>query len=142
MSKEQTEKSRFKSRYAPNTFVTSAQYIVEFVCENKARSLGKDLPHHFWQLSEWQKYFVSQTKAVNLLLRNYSSKAIIAILRKNPRINSLRAKWVHNLIAQEQKIIDSVQPPEGKIIVVATKTESPRKEFSQKKSILSKLDNF
>ena len=109
MSKEQTDKSRYPSRYSPSQFVTASQYIIELACEQLAVKDKKELPIQFWKLPQWKTLYLGQVRAVNLLLKKYSEKAIINIV-KSRRINNLRPKWVEELIAQEQRVLDAVKP--------------------------------
>ena len=96
MGQKRTEKSRYQSRYSPKGYVTAAQYICEMICEAKARSEGKELPFKFWELEEWAKFFRSQINSANSLLKKYSEKAILAVLKdnKNSKTYSLRANWL------------------------------------------------
>ena len=52
MAKKRTEKSKYPSRYSPNGWVHSAQYITELICEKKAKTEGKELPIKIWELKE------------------------------------------------------------------------------------------
>ena len=74
MSKEQTEKSRYQSRYSPDQFVSAAQYIIELVCERKAQLEERDLPVQFWKQPEWEKYFKMQLRKCHALLKKYDEK--------------------------------------------------------------------
>lgn len=105
MSKEQTDKSRYPSRYSQG-YVTSAQYILELVCEKQAKWKKKDLPMQFWHLPEWKKIFIMQLRKVHKLLKIYSDKAIIRAINKN-NICTLLAPWIEEKIKLEQSIIDS-----------------------------------
>lgn len=106
MAKKRSAKSTYPSRYAPGEWVTPAQYIIEYVCENAAQYTGRDLPVKFWKNEEWQKFFVSQTRAANKLLKKYEPKAITAAVKKK-KLRSLLPKWVDGVIAKEQKILDA-----------------------------------
>ena len=109
MSKVHTDECRYPSRYSPGGFVTEAQYIVELVCEKRARSLNRDLPMLFWKLDEWRKYFVSQTRGVHKLLSKYCGKSIINCVKRN-NIYTLYPAWVEKVIKKEH----------GEIIAKAT----------------------
>ena len=103
---KRSESSTYPSRYAPGEWVTPAQYIIEYVCENAAQYTGRDLPVRFWKNEEWEKFFVSQTRAANKLLKKYQPNAITTAVKKK-RLRSLIPKWVEGVIAKEQKILDS-----------------------------------
>ena len=101
MAKDRTDKSKYPSRYSPGGWVTGAQYIIELVCEQRARFEHKDLPVQFWNLDEWAKFFSSQTRACHKLLKTYDAKVIIGVV-KQKKIRNLMPKWVANVVAQEQ----------------------------------------
>jgi hypothetical protein len=82
MSKTQTEKSRYPSRYSPGQFVTQAQYIVEYICENQARYCKTELPIKFWTLPKWKKWFTIYIFNINRLLKKYSEKSILGAIKK------------------------------------------------------------
>ncbi|RLI51663.1 hypothetical protein DRO61_01875 [Candidatus Bathyarchaeota archaeon] len=106
MAENRSEDSSFPSKYSPSKWVTPAQYIIELVCENSAKYYGRDLPVRFWRIEEWSKFFSSQTRAVNRLLKKYEYKAIISAV-KSKNIRSLLPKWVENVIAEEQNKLNS-----------------------------------
>lgn len=106
MASIRTEKSKYPSPYSPGGWVTGAQYIIELVCEQRAKFDQKDLPVQFWNLPEWNRYFVSQTKKCNKLLEVYDEKSVIQAVKKS-RIRNLLPKWVVSAIAKEQKELDA-----------------------------------
>lgn len=103
---KRSKDSTYPSRYAPGEWVTPAQYIIEYVCENAAQYTGRDLPVRFWKHEEWERFFVSQTRAANKLLKKYTPRAIIATIKKK-RLRSLIPKWIEGVIAKEQKQQDA-----------------------------------
>lgn len=106
MAKQRTKLCIYPSRYAKDHWVTSAQYIIEFVCEKKARGEHKDLPQYFWNLDEWKLFYKSQLRATHKLLKDgYSINAILNVIKSN-NIWSLRPKWVHTIISKEQARIN------------------------------------
>lgn len=106
MGKERTEQSKYPSPYSPGGWVTGAQYIIELVCEQRAKFNKTDLPVQFWNLPEWNTYFVSQTRKCNKLLEVYDEKAVIQTVKKC-RVRSLMPKWVVSAIAKEQKELNT-----------------------------------
>ena len=138
MAENRSDESRYPSRYSPGGWVTAAQYIIELVCEQKARHENKDLPIKFWTLKEWERFFVSQTRVCHKLLKSYSSQAIINAI-KAKRIRTLLPKWIVSVIQLEQKKLDAmkkeVKPkePERDIINV------PRRREGKAPSALNKL---
>lgn len=142
MAKEQTEKSRYPSRYSPGGFVTEAQYIIELVCEQAAIKRKIELPIKFWNLKEWQLIFKAQMRATHALLKKYSGKAIIKII-KEKRIDNLRPKWVESLIENEQFFMDAAIKPveENTTQLVVTNIENVKlRPERQVKNKLADLD--
>lgn len=136
---------KYKSRYAPDTDITAAQYITEFICENKARKDGKDLPLHFWQIPVWAKFFKLQILGANGLLKIYDAEAIVLAL-KTPQgrsIFSLRAPWLDQIIKEQQAILDArkVKLAEAKPVERASTTSVPRQN-KPKANIISRLKDL
>jgi len=113
---KQTDKSRYPSRYSPGKFITEAQYILELVCEKKAKVDKKELPIHFWDLPEWQAFFKMQLRRVHTLLKKYDMKAILAAINKCWKLYSILPAWFEQKVKEEQSvlekmpIIDSFEP--------------------------------
>ena len=112
MAKTRSDDRRYPSRYSPDVdeqgyaWVTGRQYIVELICENKALKEKKDLPRGFYtkglDLISWQKFYQQQIKNRSLtkLIKTHTIDKIIACLRDNKYIMSLRPKWVHEKLEQ------------------------------------------
>lgn len=142
MGKNRTEKSKYPSLYSDG-WVTSNQYILELICEKKARKENKDLPKYFWRLKEWEKFFVMQTRKCSQLLKKYDERAIIAALKnkKTWNVHSLHAPWLPRIIEEEQKVIiakDKLAEESKKNKSVGNKM-STGKGIKIKKNVLSKL---
>ncbi len=107
-AENQTEKSRYPSKYSNGTFITAAQYITEMVCEKKASIQRMQIGQHFWNQPAWAKFYRMQILAANGLLKIYSEQAVIAALKSKPasRIFSLRAPHLDAIIEAEQKKLD------------------------------------
>lgn len=131
MAEIRSESSRFPSRYAPGAWVTPAQYIIEYVCENSAKHSRRDLPARFWKDEAWSQFFVSQTRAVNRLLKKYSHQAILSTVKKK-FIRTLLPKWVEKEIAREEKII------QASLAAKAVEDAKKEKTKTNKKSIINK----
>ena len=116
MAKERSNNSRYPSRYSPNidkdgfAWVTGRQYIVELICENKAlqdkyqTGSSKELPRGFYtkdlNLLQWQKFYTEQinNRTLTKLIDKHTVDKLIAFLKDNKYITSLRPKWVHEKI--------------------------------------------
>ena len=150
MAKTRSDDRPYPSRYSPDVdeqgyaWVTGRQYIVELICENKALKEKKDLPRGFYtkglDLVAWQKFYQQQinNRSLTKLIKTHTIDKIIAFLRDNKYIMSLRPKWVHEKLAQYKYI---------------PKTESVKLEYdlkethsfdsnNSKKSILSRLEEL
>jgi len=120
MAKEQSKNNSYPSRYSPNGWVRSDQYIIELICEKKAQIEKKDLPIKFWENPEWCKFFKSQLRRCQILLKKYSSDSIIKALqdKKSWNIYSLFAPWLEDIIIyyeknkKEIKITKDINKPE------------------------------
>ena len=139
MPKEQTETSRYPSKYSPGQFVTAAQYITELICEKKASSQKKDLPNKFWNLPEWNKFYRQQILAANSLLRLYKAKAIVAALKSKESWNiySLRSPKLDALIEAETRNIKEVEVSIRDIEIDIN--TAPRPDVKNKKNALNRL---
>jgi len=146
MPTEQTDKSKYPSRYSPSQFVTAAQYIIELTCEQAAIRERRELPIQFWKLPQWKTLYLGQLRAVHALLKKYSTTAIISVV-KAKKINNLRPKWVEELINQEQLNINAKIPQEKLEQTEIVRYDSEKVTFSQpsvsnnKLSKLMELDN-
>jgi len=141
MAKEQTDKSRYPSRYSPGGYVTGAQYVIELACEQRARKEKKDLPIRFWNLPEWSLIFKAQLKAVHILLKKYSIKAIIKVVQEK-KYDNLRPKWVEADVEQAQLLLNTIVEKEGsssKVSEVRSQEEIKIPEKRIAKNKLSKL---
>ena len=155
MAKARSDTNLYPSRYSPNVdengyaWVTGRQYIVELICENKAlrdsydNGESKELPRGFYtkelNLKEWQKFYQEQinNRSLTKLIDKHTVEKIIAFLRHNRFIISLRPKWVHEKI-DGYNYIPKTKPNNDYLSYKFTQSET----FStnnKKKSIISKL---
>ena len=139
MAKEQSNKNCYPSRYSPGGFVRADQYIIELICEKKAKTVKKDLPVQFWKDPEWAKFFKSQLRKCKSLLQKYSSEAIIKGLqdKKAWNIYSLHAPWLPEIIEKHQKKLD--QPKREKEESPEMTTGKFKRETKKKKNIVDIL---
>jgi hypothetical protein len=148
MPKQRTTKSNYPSLYSPQGWVTAAQYIIEVICEHKAKAEGRDLPVRFWLNEQWAKYYKMQLRACHKLLKQFDEKAIIRAL-KDPRSKktySLMAPWLVNIIVEKQALLNQEQENLEKLSQVEVKEETAgftiRKPLNKGKSILDKLEGL
>jgi len=158
MAKSRSDTNLYPSRYSPNVdengyaWVTGRQYIVELICENKAlresynKGDSKELPRGFYtkelNLAEWQKFYQEQinNRSLTKLIEKHTVDKIIAFLRHNKFIMSLRPKWVHQKIDQ-YNYTPKTKPADSDLSYKFTQSET----FStnnKKKSIISKLEDL
>lgn len=148
-----TEKT-YESLFAPNTYVTAAQFLGEYVVNRKAKSQGIDLPLRFWSRdtpgysAHWEKELRRQIREANALAKLYSPAAISKALRSKEgrKVLSLGAPWLDDLCKVEQAKLDreaalrAAEPQE-----LVAKQPDPTlplfstKKFVHKKSLAQKL---
>ena len=150
MAKTRSDDRRYPSRYSPDVdeegfaWVTGRQYIVELICENKALKEKKDLPRGFYtkdlDLVAWQKFYQQQinNRSLTKLIKTHTIDKIIAFLRDNKYILSLRPKWVHEKIDQYKH----TPKKESLEIDYDFKQSQNFDSNNYKKSILSKLEEL
>lgn len=147
MAKERSNRSTYPSRYGGG-YVTIAQYITEYLCENIARSKGKELPTQFWEQEEWAKFFRTQIVLLNKhIISKYHPRAVVKALKDKRcrNVNSFGGflkvpLWKSTLKEFHNKCLLEDEREAGlkeQIVVDATKSK-PTLPQGQK-SILSKL---
>ncbi len=149
MAKSRSDSSRYPSRYSPKVdedgfaWVTGRQYIIELICENKARKERKDLPRAFYDLPEWQKFYQSQinNRSLGKLIETHGIDKIISFLMENKHIMSLRPKWVHNKL-QEYKYTSPTRPDNDKQNDHNFEKKERFATNNNKSSIISKLEEL
>jgi hypothetical protein len=140
-AENQTEKSRYPSKYSNGTFITAGQFITEMICEKKASIQRKQIGQHFWKLPEWASFYRQQILAANGLLKIYSEKAIIAALQSKPayRIFSLRAPHLDAIIEAEQRKIDLVNQQRVKQATEIKEVKPELRKSVVKKTLADRL---
>jgi hypothetical protein len=143
MSKKQTKKSKYPSRYSPEKFVHAAQYITEVICEKKAQIDKKELPIKFWELDEWRKFYKYQITLANKLLKKYGEHSIIAALKDKRmwRTYSLRNPFLENVI-KEYKAKQNIAREIAKKVEYDFSEKETYESNNKKKSIISKLEDL
>lgn len=145
MAEEQTEASRYQSKYGGG-FITPQAYIVEMICERMAQKNKTTLPVKFWNTPKWKKIFLTQLLAATSLLKIYSAPAIIAGLKRSYQTYSLHAKWLDDIFKEEQTKLDIIEvkkkmtpqplPAEQPAEPIV---EKPRESFTNTQSTIKKL---
>jgi len=147
MAKQRSSKSTYPSRYGGG-HVTIAQYITEFLCENIARSKGKELPHKFWEQEEWAKFFRTQITLLNRqLIKKYHPRAIVKSLKdfRCKNVNSFGGfmkvpVWTKVLIEYDALCkAQDLKEKELKETVVSDATKDKPRKVLGTKHILNKL---
>jgi hypothetical protein len=134
---------KFISRYSNNKEVSAAQYIVELICEKKAKLDKKDLHYRFWLTNEWASYYRNQIATAHQLVKKYNPIAIVKALQDSKAYNtySLRAPFLKAIIEQHQKILDSQNKEFSKSIDRST-DKTYKQNKSESKHILSTLKDL
>jgi hypothetical protein len=122
--------------------VSPAQYIVELICEKKAKIEKKDLHYRFWLTKEWEKYYKNQIATAHKLVKKYNPIAIVKALQdiKTSKTYSLRAPFLKSIIEEHQRVLDSQNKEFSKLI-----DRSDQKTYKKNKSaknILSTLEDI
>jgi len=152
MAKRRSNQSTYPSRYGGG-HVTIAQYITEYLCENIARSNGKELPTQFWEQEEWAKFFKTQIVLLNRqLIKKYHPRAIVKAL-KDPHCKRVTSFGGFLKVEVWKKILEKMDgicraedirssKIEPTVVVDATK-QKPQIQHGKKNvlSILRDLDN-
>lgn len=133
---------KFISRYSNNKEVSAAQYIVELICEKKAKLDKKDLHYRFWLTKEWASFYKNQIATAHKLVKKYNPVAIVKALQDNQtaKTYSLRAPFLKSIIEQHEKILDSQNKEFSQYI-----DRSEQKTYKTNipsKNILSKLEDI
>jgi len=99
---------KYQSKYSPGKEITPHQFIVELICEKRAKTLDKQLPIYFWKLQEWRTYFVYQSKICGQLLQEFAPEAVIRALKDKSayKTYSLSAPYFKKIVQKHQSIID------------------------------------
>ena len=92
---------KYYSRYSPEKKISPHQYVIEFICENKAKKDRVDLPTHFWKIPKWEKYYKSQLRACVKLCDRHGHSKVLAFVKER-KIYSLFAKWLDEAIGNFQ----------------------------------------
>lgn len=147
MAAKRSAKSTYPSRYGGG-HVTIAQYITEYLCENIARSNGKELPPQFWEQEEWRKFFQQQIVMLNKhLIKKFHPRAIVKALKdyRCKRVNSfggfIKVKiWQAVLIEMDVKCkAEDERESQLKEHIVADATKDKPRVSLGNKTIFSKL---
>lgn len=135
---------KFISRYSNNKEVSAAQYIVELICEKKAKLEKKDLHYRFWVSKEWSIYYRNQIATAHKLVKKYNPLAIVKALQDNKTTNtySLRAPRLVSIIEHYQKVLDSQNKEFSKNIDRSSDKRFKTNNKRQTNNILSKLEDI
>ena len=133
---------KYTSKYSNGKSVSSAQYITELICENKAKKDKKDLHYRFWTTKSWEKYYKDQIATAYKLLKKYDAKAIISALKstQGQKIYSLRAPFLEPIIVE---MADKINAENTTLSKKLDRTE--KKTFRnnhQKTNIISRLKDL
>lgn len=78
--------------------------VKRFAAINKSVTLQDG----FWNDPVWKKTFREHCIAASALLKLYSFKAIHNVLYQQSKVWSLRARWLHEYLEQEQRRLDAL----------------------------------
>lgn len=145
MAAKQDEKHPFESTYAPDVFITHAQWLTERLFERRAAVNKVNLPIKFWNLPKWKKEFQGQVQAASKLLQDFTLEEIVRAVNdfRGKKSLSFRVGWFRKLVVSLRR--DPPIVPEVEIVVEADVPPAPTKlrtPFIQNKSRLSQLKEY
>jgi hypothetical protein len=121
---KQSDKSRYRSKYSPDKFITGAQYILELLCENKATHENKQLPLYFWRHEDWKRFYNIQLRKVYKLVKVYGELPIINVLKnKKIKVFSVNHPKFEDYIKQESARLSNKEKLRKKTIYIDTDNE-------------------
>lgn len=104
MAEHRSDKSRYLSRYAVNTWVAPAQYIAELVCEKAAKKNNEVLPLQFWQAQPWKNTFVRQAALAAKLLQTFHVTDIINSIEECKGLTSLASPFLKSILKKKYEV--------------------------------------
>lgn len=133
-------KTRYKS---PTTGkeVRAIQYLTELLLIRKYRSRKQVLPPNFWRIDPYKKEFKQQLFWLNRIFKIYHESVIIKVFNKKEFDNAYSVKFpgIEEDLVLEQKLFEDLKNVEATEYKDYSQSE-PSKQFSNRKSILSKLN--
>jgi hypothetical protein len=144
MTTNRSDKSRYPSRYSPQGWVSSYQYVTELICEKKAQQDHKELPIKFWEIKEWRSFYRYQITLATSLIKKYSEEAVIAALkdRRCYRTYSLRAPFLKPIIEEHYKKQEEEKAARKDIPSYDCDGKDNFSSNNKKRSILSDLEDL
>jgi hypothetical protein len=148
MAKKASEHSRYESRYGGG-WVAPQQILAEVMCERQAAKEKTSLPAKFWELPRWKKTFLHQLRLALKLLEKYHPSVVSRAIRsqEGKKIFSFGAPFFKDALVREQEKYDAeianlaVAPPPPPVEPTVD-TEKPRPDFTPRRSLRSKLEDF
>ena len=144
MTNHRSDKSNYPSRYSPNGWVSSYQYITELICEKKAQQDGKELPIKFWEIKEWRNFYRYQITLATSLVKEYGEGAVIAALRDRRcyKTYSLRAPFLKPIIEEHKKTQEKAKSVDANDLSYDFDSKENFSSNNQKRSLLSDLEDL
>jgi hypothetical protein len=133
---------KYISKYSNGKEVSTAQYITELICENKAKKEGSDLHYRFWTSRKWNAYYRNQIASAHKLLDKYNAKAIIMALKDQEaqKIYSLRAPHLLPIIQKHEDILSSMNT--SLTMEIDRTTDKSFRKTQKSNNIISKLKDL
>lgn len=129
--------AKYSSPYGADRKITAAQYICETMCGRRAKAMGVELPNKFWEKSknntEWNTYFIRQTRYAVNLIKQYGEATAMAAVRANPCIYSLANDQFEDFCQLNSEKYNAKQQKTELINV----TSNPSKRFTTKNKLSS-----
>ena len=141
-----TNKSDCSKYKSPSTgeYCTAAQYISELMCQRMAENNNEgSLAYKFWNTKKWKRTYINQVTKANKLVEKYDERAIVKFLNsdRGKRIYSLRFPNLEDMIAEEERKLETLDESSNTADYKDSSRSQPRKPFG-KQSDMSRLRNL
>lgn len=101
MSKNKTDKSKYKSKYS-GEYCTARQYICDLLMERKYKNTK--LPFKYWSEPKYKKEYIKNLQSVNKICKLYDDELVLETIIENSWLYSVfYPKFTELLEKQEKK---------------------------------------
>jgi len=101
------------------------------------------LAYKFWNTKKWKRTYINQVTKANKLVEKYDERAIVKFLNsdRGKRIYSLRFPNLEDMIAEEERKLETLDESSNTADYKDSSRSQPRKPFG-KQSDMSRLRNL
>lgn len=105
MSKNKTDKSKYKSKYS-GEYCTVRQYICDLLMERKYKNTK--LPFKYWSETKYKKEYIKNLQGINKICKLYDDELILETILQNSWLYSVFYPKIHDLIIKQEKIREKI----------------------------------